>query len=198
MNVAAEQPGPATEDALRATAEFGIRKLLQAIGEDPDREGLEDTPARVVRAMYEMTSGLREPGADVLLATTFDVQSDEMVVVADIDFVSLCEHHLLPFTGTAVVGYLPVERVVGLSKLARLVELYARRPQVQERMTRQITEALDAHLKTIGSACVLRATHSCMSCRGVRKPAQMVTSSMTGAFRDNPETRAEFLALART
>lgn len=182
--------------AATAAAEVGIRGLLVAIGEDPDREGLRDTPARVVRAMYEMTRGLTEDPAE-LLATTFDVQSDEMVVVTGIEFVSLCEHHLLPFAGTATVGYLPVQRVVGLSKLARLVDLYARRPQVQERMTRQITDALDSHLAVLGSACVLRATHSCMSCRGVRKTAQMVTSSLTGALREQPETRAEFLALAR-
>lgn len=185
------------EVGLRELAEAGLSALLELLGDDPDREGLTETPARVVRAMCEMTSGLREDPAAVL-GTTFDVSSDEMVVVTGVEFVSLCEHHLLPFTGTAAVGYLPVERVVGLSKLARLVDIYARRPQVQERMTRQITAALDEHLATKGAACVLRATHSCMSCRGVRKTAQMVTSSLTGAFRDEAETRGEFLALARS
>jgi GTP cyclohydrolase I len=193
--VAAEQLTDSKLDALIGSAEFGVRKLLEAMGDDPDREGLTDTPARVVRAMREMTAGLLLDPADVL-GTTFDVQSDEMVVVTGIEFVSLCEHHLLPFTGTAAIGYLPDQRVVGLSKLARLVDLYARRPQVQERMTRQITDALDAHLPSKGSACVLRATHSCMSCRGVRKVARMVTSSLTGAFRAEPETRGEFLSLA--
>jgi GTP cyclohydrolase I len=186
--VAAEQLTDSKLDALIGSAEFGVRKLLEAMGDDPDREGLTDTPARVVRAMREMTAGLLLDPADVL-GTTFDVQSDEMVVVTGIEFVSLCEHHLLPFTGTAAIGYLPDQRVVGLSKLARL-------PQVQERMTRQITDALDEHLPSKGSACVLRATHSCMSCRGVRKVARMVTSSLTGAFRAEPETRGEFLSLA--
>lgn len=180
---------------LTAEAARGIRALLTLIGDDPQRDGLLDTPDRVVRAMVEMTRGLRGNAAE-LLSTTFDVGSDEMVVVTGIEFVSLCEHHLLPFTGHAAVGYLPSERVVGLSKLARLVDLYARRPQVQERMTRQITDALDAHLPSSGSACVLVASHSCMSCRGVRKTASMVTSSLTGSFRDEPATRAEFLALA--
>lgn len=187
----------AEPELAASIAEHGLRELLRLMGDDPDREGLRDTPARVVRAMVEMSAGLQLDPADVL-GTTFDVGSDEMVVVTGIEFVSLCEHHLLPFTGVAAVGYLPDERVVGLSKLARLVDLYARRPQVQERMTRQITDALDRYVKSAGSACVLRATHSCMSCRGVRKTASMVTSSLTGSFRDEPATRAEFLALART
>lgn len=187
-----------TPSALaRLRAEDGVTDLLIAMGEDPAREGLKDTPARVVRAMLEMTAGLRMDPADVL-GTTFDERSDQMVVVTGVEFVSLCEHHLLPFTGTAVVGYLPKDRVVGLSKLARLVDVYARRPQVQERMTRQITSALDEHLESAGSACVVTAIHACMGSRGVRKPgARMVTSSLTGAFRDEAETRAEFLALAR-
>lgn len=184
------------DDKRRARAELGVTMLLRSLGEDVDRDGLRDTPARVVRSFVEMCRGLEQNPADVL-STTFDVASDEMVVVTDIEFASLCEHHLLPFTGVAAVGYLPVGRVVGLSKLARLVDVFACRPQIQERMTRQITDALDEHLSTNGSACVLRASHMCMSCRGVRKRATMVTSSLTGAFRDNPSARSEFLALTR-
>jgi GTP cyclohydrolase I len=132
------------------------------------------------------------------LGTTFDQAYDEMVVLAGIRFASLCEHHMLPFYGTATVGYIPSERVVGLSKLARLVDIYARRLQIQERMTVQITAALDIHLQPLGSAVVLRSHHMCMGIRGVQQPeAEMVTSSLTGAFRDKPEARAEFLALAR-
>lgn len=188
---------PVTDGERTRRAHAGIRSLLLLMGDDPDRDGLQDTPGRVVRALLEMSAGLQlDPAAT--LGTTFDEQSDEMVVVTGIQFVSLCEHHLLPFSGVAAVGYLPSGRVVGLSKLARLVDLYARRPQVQERMTGQITAALDTHVPSSGSACVLAATHSCMSCRGVRKTATMVTSSLTGAFRDEPATRAEFLALART
>jgi GTP cyclohydrolase I len=186
------------DPALRRMAEQGVTNLLLAIGEDPYRDGLEDTPARVVRALLQMTSGLREGDPAEVLGTTFDVASEEMVVVTGVEFVSLCEHHLLPFVGTATVGYLPSGRVVGLSKLARLVDLYARRPQVQERLTRQITDALDLHVKSLGSACVITAHHACMSCRGVQKPsARMVTSSLTGAFREDASTRSEFLALAR-
>lgn len=178
-------------------AERAVRVLLAELGEDVDRPGLRDTPARVVRALREMTSGGAVDPAE-LLGTVFPDAFDEMVVVRAVEFTSLCEHHLLAFTGTATVGYIPNgSGVVGLSKLARLVECYARRLQVQERMTQQIAEAIDKHLQPLGVGVVVRARHSCMGCRGVRKPgAEMVTSSLLGAMRDEPQTRAEFLTLA--
>jgi len=177
-------------------AEEGIRNLLRSVGEDPEREGLLDTPKRVVKAYAQMTEGYDIKIADIL-GVTFDVGNvDEMIIVRRIDFVSLCEHHLLPFTGTATVAYIPNGRVVGLSKIARLVDAYARRLQVQERLTTQITTALDEFLDTKGSAALIKGTHACMSCRGVRKAgAEMVTSSLTGVFRD-AETRNEFISLS--
>jgi GTP cyclohydrolase I len=169
------------------------------VADDPNRAGLEDTPARVVRAYQEMTGGY-DVDVEALLARQFDeIEYDGMVVLRQIDFVSLCEHHLLPFPGTATVAYIPQQGgpVVGLSKLARLVEAYAHRLQVQERMTKQITTALDTYIGGLGSACRIKASHSCMTIRGVKKHrAEMVTSSLTGAFRDDPSARAEFLALA--
>lgn len=184
----------------QADAEQAIRTLLAYLGEDPDRPGLLDTPARVVRAMTEMTCGYTGDPAEVL-ARVFPDDYDELVVLRGITFTSLCEHHLLTFSGTATVGYLPApgQGVVGLSKLARLVELYARRLQVQERMTRQVADALERYLQPLGVGVVVRATHSCMACRGVQKPgATMVTSAMLGALRERPEARAEFMALALT
>lgn len=179
------------------TVESGIKRLIELIDPDYQREGVSETPKRVIKAFQEMTDGY---GVDIasLLSKTFDVEnSNEMVVVKHIEFVSLCEHHLLPFTGTASVAYLPKGRVVGLSKLARLVDAYAHRLQVQERLTTQITSAIDKHLDTFGSAALITASHACMGCRGIRKPsAIMVTSSLTGEFL-NHEVRAEFLALAR-
>jgi GTP cyclohydrolase I len=175
----------------------GVRAMLRLSGLDPDSDGIAETPQRVLDAWLEMTAAPGDPAH--LLARTFDVgDSDEMVAVGPIGLTSICEHHLLPFTGSAWVGYIPRGRVVGLSKIPRLVDHYAMRPQVQERLTRQITDALDAHLDTAGSACLISAAHSCMALRGVRKAgAQMVTSSLTGAFRADPAARAEFLALAR-
>lgn len=185
------------EETQRRSAMLGIRDLLIYVGEDVEREGLLDTPKRVAKAYREMTEGYRADIATIL-GTTFDVGNvDEMVVVRNLEFVSLCEHHLLPFTGTASVAYIPKDRVVGLSKIGRLLDAYSRRLQVQERLTTQITTALDEYLNTQGSACVITAHHSCMGCRGVRKPtAEMVTSSLTGAFRDH-EVRAEFLDLLK-
>jgi len=185
------------EETQRRSAMLGIRDLLIYVGEDVEREGLLDTPKRVAKAYREMTEGYRADIATIL-GTTFDVGNvDEMVVVRNLEFVSLCEHHLLPFTGTASVAYIPKDRVVGLSKIGRLLDAYSRRLQVQERLTTQITSALDEYLNTQGSACVITAHHSCMGCRGVRKPtAEMVTSSLTGAFRDH-EVRAEFLDLLK-
>jgi GTP cyclohydrolase I len=174
----------------------GVRAMLTLAGEDPDRPGLRDTPDRVLKAWLEMTGSPGDPA--VLLATMFDDAGpvDEMIVVGPVPFTSVCEHHLLPFTGHAWVGYVPNGNgVVGLSKIPRLVEHFARRPQVQERLTGQITAALDTHVQPIGSACIIRAVHSCATMRGVRTEAPMTTSSLTGVFRD-PTVRAEFLGLA--
>jgi len=177
--------------------EKAVRELLDAIGEDPDREGLRDTPARVARSYAELVSGLHRTPEDVL-TTTFDLGHDEVVIVKDIEVNSLCEHHLVPFHGVAHVGYIPNEngRITGLSKLARLVDLYARRPQVQERMTTQIADALVARLEPRGVIVVVSCEHLCMSIRGVRKPgATTVTSAVRGLFRDSASTRAEAMSL---
>lgn len=182
----------------RNDAEDSIKTLLAFLGEDTSREGLLDTPKRVVKAMEEMTNGYN---ADVeeILGRTFDVACDEMVVLRNIPFTSLCEHHLLPFTGFACVGYLPAERVVGLSKLARLVHCYAKRLQVQEQLTTQIATALNACLSCKGVGVILTANHACMSCRGVAvSGTEMVTSHVLGAFRESREVRSEFLTLARS
>ncbi len=174
-----------------------VIRLLEHIGEDPHRDGLLDTPKRVVKAYREMTEGYAVDVA-ALLATVFDERSDEMVVVSGIEFVSLCEHHLLPFVGEATVAYIPDTKVVGLSKIARLVDAFARRLQVQERMTTQIADAMEQHLAPRGVGVVVRARHACMGCRGVRKPgASMTTSALSGFMKDDPMARAEFLALAR-
>lgn len=175
----------------------GIVRILQHIGEDPTRDGLRDTPERYVRAMRELTSGYNLNPAEIL-STTFDVAFDEMVVVRDLPFSSLCEHHLLPFHGRATVAYIPRPegRVVGLSKLARLVDCYARRLQVQERMTNEIAEAIQRHLDPVGVGVLVSASHTCMSMRGIAKPGEMVTSRLMGALKGKPEARAEFMALA--
>lgn len=176
--------------------ERAIRDLLVAVGEDPDRDGLRDTPARVARAYVELFAGLSMDPADVL-ATTFDAGHEELVLVTDIDMVSMCEHHLLPFHGVAHIGYIPNAngRITGLSKLARLVECFARRPQVQERITTQIADAMVSILQPRGTIVVIEAEHLCMSVRGVRKPGtRTVTSAVRGALRD-PATRAEAMAL---
>ncbi|MBA2599013.1 MAG: GTP cyclohydrolase I FolE [Chloroflexota bacterium] len=174
-----------------------VREILLAIGEDPDREGLQRTPSRIADAYEELFAGLREDPRHHLNAT-FDEGHKEMVVLRDIPFASLCEHHLLPFTGFAHVGYIPRGRIVGLSKLARLVEGYARRPQVQERLTSEIADALLEELNPDGCGVIIDAVHTCMTIRGVEKPgASMVTSAMRGGFRNRPETRAEFIAIVR-
>ena len=181
----------------QARAEAAVRELLHAIGEDPDREGLLDTPARVARAYAELTQGLRQSAEDVL-TTTFDLGHEEMVLVRNIELWSMCEHHLVPFTGVAHVGYIPAEsgKITGLSKLARLVDVYAKRPQVQERMTSQIADALVDTLEPRGVVVVIEAEHLCMTMRGVRKPgARTVTSAVRGAFRDSDVTRAEAMSL---
>ena len=175
--------------------EKAVREILLAVGENPDREGLLKTPNRVARAYSELMAGLRtEPRTH--LKTVFRERYDEVVLLRDIQFHSLCEHHLLPFTGRAHVAYLPDGKVVGLSKLARLVEGYARRPQVQERLTTQIADALMDELQPIGAVCVIEATHTCMTIRGANKPGStMVTSALRGIFKDNPSSRAEVLSL---
>jgi GTP cyclohydrolase I len=171
-----------------------VRTLLTEIGEDAGRAGLIDTPDRVRRMFAEMTSGYASD-PDELLAASYEVDYDEMVVVRDIEFASLCEHHLMPFFGKAHVGYLPRGRVIGLSKIPRVVDLYARRLQLQERMTQQIAGLLMERLEPKGVGCVVEATHLCMVIRGVAKPgATMVTSSMLGTFRRDARTRSEFLA----
>jgi GTP cyclohydrolase I len=186
---------PARVDEARAAA--AVRELLLAVGEDPDRPGLQDTPARVARAYAETFAGLGQDPYDVL-ATTFDEDHDELVLVKDIPMYSTCEHHLVPFHGVAHIGYIPGQdgRVTGLSKLARLVEVYARRPQVQERMTSQIADALNDVLKPRGVLVIIEAEHLCMAMRGIRKPgATTVTSAVRGIFRDNPATRSEAMSL---
>lgn len=177
--------------------EAAVREILHAIGEDPDREGLQETPRRIADAYEELFSGLRSDPREHL-RRTFDEGHREMVVLRSIPFASLCEHHLLPFTGVAHIGYIPRGRIVGLSKLARLVEGYARRPQVQERLTSEIADAIMEELQPDGCGVVLEATHTCMTIRGIEKPGSvMVTSAMRGGFRTRPETRAEFVAILR-
>jgi GTP cyclohydrolase IA len=172
-----------------------VREILLAVGEDPDREGLRETPARVARMYAELFSGLQRDPTEVL-RKTFPEKYDEMVLVKDIDFASMCEHHLLPFIGKAHVAYLPNGRLAGLSKLARAVEALSKRPQVQERMTEELADLLMEQLEARGVGVVLEATHTCMTIRGVRKPGSITTTSaMRGVFRDRPATRNEFLAL---
>jgi GTP cyclohydrolase I len=179
-----------------ARAEAAIRELLIAVGEDPDREGLRDTPGRVARSYTELLAGLDQRPEDVLTAT-FDVAHEELVLVKDIEMWSMCEHHLVPFFGVAHVGYIPTEggRVTGLSKLARVVDVFARRPQVQERLTTQIAESLVELLEPRGVIVVIEAEHLCMTMRGVRKGgAKTITSAVRGQLRD-PATRAEAMGL---
>ena len=186
-----------TEPIDTGRIERAVREILLAIGEDPDRDGLLETPARVARAYAEQFSGLAQRPEDVL-ATVFDADHDELILVRDIEIYSTCEHHLVPFFGFAHVGYIPNEKgqITGLSKLARLVDVYARRPQVQERMTSQIADALMAVLEPRGALVVIEAEHLCMSMRGVRKPgAKTVTSAVRGSIRDSDRTRAEAMSL---
>ena len=186
---------PSASSTHRRIIERAVREILLAIGEDPDREGLLRTPNRVARAYVELMSGLKIDPRDHL-RTVFHEKYQEVVLLRDIEFHSLCEHHLLPFTGRAHVAYLPDGKVVGLSKLARLVDGYARRPQVQERLTTQIADALMEELHPIGAACVIEAVHTCMTIRGVKKHGStMVTSELRGIFKKNPASRAEILSL---
>ena len=189
------RPGPGRVDEERAAA--AVRELLLAVGEDPDRPGLRETPGRVARAYAETFGGLGQDPAEIL-STTFDENHDELVLVRDIPMYSTCEHHLVPFHGAAHIGYIPGDdgRVTGLSKLARLVDVYARRPQVQERMTSQIADALSEVLQPRGVLVVIEAEHLCMAMRGIRKPgATTVTSAVRGIFRDSVATRSEAMSL---
>jgi GTP cyclohydrolase I len=174
-----------------------VKEILLAVGEDPDRDGLRDTPQRVARLYAEIFAGLGSEPADVL-TTVFDAEHDEIVLVKGIEVASTCEHHLVPWVGVAHVGYIPNEagQITGLSKIARLVDLYARRPQVQERLTTQVADALQHCLEPRGVIVVVQAEHLCMSIRGVRKPgARTVTSAVRGQFRDSASTRAEAMSL---
>lgn len=178
-------PGPEPEAA--------IRRVIEILGLNADEEGLKDTPRRFYRMLYEMTQGyMLDP--ELILSKRFKAEYDQMVVVKDISFWSLCQHHILPIHGVAHVGYIPKGEVVGLSKIPKLVECFAHRLQIQERLTQQIADSLEEHLKPAGVAVVLRAMHTCMAMRGVRSTGDMVTSAMLGAFREQPEVRAEFLA----
>jgi GTP cyclohydrolase I len=191
MSISEEAALPVDQQRIRKA----VREILLAIGEDPDREGLRDTPERVARMYAEVFNGLHEDPA-LHLRKTFTQKHDEMVLVKDIPFASFCEHHLLPFIGLAHVAYLPDGRIVGLSKLARVVEVISRRPQVQERMTEQIADLIMEHLRPRGVAVILEADHTCMSLRGVRKPGtRTITSSMRGGFLEHAATRAELMAL---
>lgn len=173
-----------------------IRQLLSELGEDPGREGLKKTPDRVARAWSFLTRGYREDPRALIASAIFEEKNEEMVLLKEVDFFSMCEHHLMPFFGKAHVAYLPDGRIVGLSKLARLVEVFARRLQVQERLTRQIAETLQNELRPAGVAVVMEAEHLCMQMRGVEKQNSVaVTSCMLGVFRDNPATRSELLNL---
>jgi GTP cyclohydrolase IA len=186
-----------TRSTDRMRIESAVRSILEAAGEDPGREGLRDTPARVARMYQEIFSGLNADPRDEL-STTFAAEQAEMVIVRDIPFYSMCEHHLLPFHGLAHVGYLPKGRIVGLSKIARLVETLSRRPQVQERLTGQIADTFCEVLDPLGAGVVIEAEHLCMTMRGIKKPgSKTITSALRGVFRDSPETRSEFLANVR-
>jgi GTP cyclohydrolase IA len=175
-----------------------VREIIRLIGEDVEREGLRKTPERYQKALKFLTSGYHQNVDHVLNGAAFSVTYDEMVVVKDIEFFSLCEHHLLPFFGKAHVAYLPSKKVIGLSKIARLVNMFARRLQIQERMTIQIADAVKEKIAPQGVGVIIEARHLCMQMRGVEKQhGQAVTSAMLGAFRENKQTRDEFLALIR-
>ena len=176
-----------------------VKDILKEIGEDPNRQGLERTPHRVAKMYKEITRGYRQSAEDLINQAHFDVPYDEMVVVTNIDFYSLCEHHMLPFFGVAHVGYIPKGKVVGLSKIPRIVEMFARRLQVQENMTQEIANVLNDHLQPDGVGVVIEGYHMCMMMRGVQKQkAKMITSALIGSFKEDSKTRTEFLELIRS
>jgi GTP cyclohydrolase I len=179
--------------------EAAVKKILISIGEDPNRQGLQDTPHRVAKMYKELASGYKQSPEELINSAHFDVLYDEMVVVTNINFYSLCEHHLLPFFGVAHVGYIPKGKVVGLSKIPRIVDMFARRLQVQENMTQKIATVLQEQLKPDGVGVVIEGYHMCMMMRGVEKEkAKMITSSLLGSFKEDSKTRTEFLELIRS
>lgn len=188
--------GPAELEARVARMSAACRVLLECIGEDPEREGVVKTPERMAKALLFLTRGYSTALADIVHGAVFTEDTDEMVIVRDIEVFSMCEHHMLPFVGKVHIGYLPRGRVLGLSKLARIAEMFAQRLQVQERLTRQIAQAIEEAIAPAGVAVVMEATHMCMTMRGVQKPhAETLTSCMLGEMRDNDKSRAEFLSL---
>lgn len=190
-----QAPGATSAEDKERDARDTVARMLEHIGEDPKREGLLETPARVVKSWKALFGGYGVDPASVF-KTFSEGACDEMVLLKNIEFYSFCEHHIIPFHGTASIAYIPNKKVIGVSKLVRLLEVYARRLQIQERLCQQVTAALDQYLQPLGSACVLNAQHMCMTARGVQKQgSRMVTSSLTGVFKTNPQTRAEFLQL---
>jgi GTP cyclohydrolase I len=190
---------PTTNAADDKALERAYREVLERIGEDPERDGLKRTPERMAKAMQFLTRGYREDPAQMLRGALFEVDYDEMVIVKDIEMFSLCEHHMLPFFGKVHVAYLPKGKVIGLSKIPRLVDIFARRLQVQERLTKQIADSIEEAIEPIGVGVVVEARHLCMMMRGVEKQhSATVTSSMLGAFREEHDTREEFLSLIRS
>jgi GTP cyclohydrolase I len=195
MHESSENAGPQATGVDQLRIQRAVREILLAVGEDPDREGLQETPARVARMYAELFAGLHDDPR-VHLRKAFTEKYDEIVLVRDISFNSICEHHLLPFMGHAHIGYMPAGRVVGLSKLARVVEVVSRRPQVQERMTETIADLIIDELGARGAAVVIEASHTCMTIRGVRRPGSLcVTSAMKGIFRSNLSSRSEVMSL---
>ncbi|MBK1722838.1 GTP cyclohydrolase I FolE [Thiocystis violacea] len=192
------EPEP-EEEVYDAGKETLVRSMLCEIGEDPNREGLRRTPLRVAKAMDFLTSGYSLSAEEIIKGAIFEEDVKEMVIVRDIEFYSMCEHHMLPFFGHAHVGYLPNGHVVGLSKVARVVDVFARRLQVQERLTSQVADALMEHLGAHGVAVVIEASHTCMMMRGVQKQrSTTVSSAMRGAFQDDPMTRSEFMSFIKS
>ncbi|MEX2322284.1 MAG: GTP cyclohydrolase I FolE [Acidimicrobiia bacterium] len=187
-----------TDETFDPEFEAVVTRMLELIGEDPEREGLARTPLRVAKAMGFLTSGYGRTPDEVVNSAIFEIDHEEMVLVKDVEFYSLCEHHILPFFGKAHVAYTPNDKIVGLSKVARIVDVFARRLQVQERLTNQIADAMEQILQPHGVAVVLEASHFCMMMRGVQKQgSSMITSAMRGGFCDNPASRAEFMSLIR-